>query len=118
MKIAVASEGKQVSGHFGHCESFIIYDISDNKVTGKVVVPNPGHKPGYLPVFLKEKGANVVIAGSMGETAQQLFDKDGVKAVLGAEGESDEVVQKYLNGQLESTGRVCSGHKHEGHCHD
>ena len=42
MKIAVASEGKLVSGHFGHCEGFTIYDVTDNKVQSKLFVPNTG----------------------------------------------------------------------------
>ena len=118
MKIAVASEGKLVSGHFGHCEGFTIYDVSDNKVLGEATVPNPGHRPGYLPVFLKEKDVNVIIAGGMGETAQQLFAENGIKVVVGVEGESDEVVEKYLKGQLESTGSICSKHEYEGHCNE
>lgn len=116
MKIAVASEGKLVSGHFGHCEGFTIYDVSDNKVLSKATVPNPGHRPGYLPVFLKEKDVNVIIAGGMGETAQQLFKENGIEVVVGVEGESDKAIEKYLNGQLKSTGSVCSRHEHEGHC--
>lgn len=27
MKIAVASEGKMVAGHFGHCEGFNIFTV-------------------------------------------------------------------------------------------
>ena len=56
MKIAVANEGKLVSGHFGHCEGFTIYDVNDNKILDKKFVPNPGHKPGFLPVFKRAKG--------------------------------------------------------------
>lgn len=118
MKIALASEGKLVSGHFGHCEGFTIYEVSDGKVQNSVVVPNPGHRPGFLPEFLKQKGVDVIIAGGMGETAQQLFADNGIKVVVGAEGECDEVLEKYLKGQLESTGSICSKHEYEGHCNE
>lgn len=118
MKIAVASEGRLVSGHFGHCEGFTIYDVLDNRVMNKVFAPNPGHRPGYLPVFLKEKDVNVIISGGMGETAQQLFAENGIDVVVGAEGDSDKIVEQYLNGQLRSTGSICSEHQHEGHCND
>lgn len=30
MKIAVASEGKMVTEHFGHCEGFAIFEIENN----------------------------------------------------------------------------------------
>ena len=37
---------------------------------------------GYLPVFLKEQKADVIIAGGMGETAQELFNENGIEVVL------------------------------------
>lgn len=118
MKIATASEGKLVSGHFGHCEGFTIYDVLDNKVQSKVFVPNPGHRPGYLPVFLKERNVNVIISGGMGETAQQLFADNDIEVVVGAEGDSDEAVEQFLKGQLKSTKSICSEHQYEGHCNE
>lgn len=118
MKIAVASDGKMVSGHFGHCEGFTMYETNGTEVAGKVFVANPGHKPGYLPVFLKEQKADVIIAGGMGETAQVLFEENGIKVVVGAQGMADDIVKLYLSGDLESTGSVCTEHVHEGHCND
>ncbi|HFL3828432.1 TPA: NifB/NifX family molybdenum-iron cluster-binding protein [Clostridioides difficile] len=118
MKIAIASEGKLVSGHFGHCEGFTMYEVEEDKIINSKFIPNPGHRPGYLPVFLKENGANVIISGGMGGTAQQLFNENGIKVVVGAEGNCDEIVQSYLKGELKSTGSVCEEHAHEGHCED
>lgn len=120
MKIAVASEGNYVSGHFGHCEGFTIYEGELGSVNGltKVFVQNPGHRPGYLPVFLKELDVNVIIAGGMGETAQQLFKENGIEVVVGAEGISDDLAHKYMKGQLISSGDICKEHQHEGHCND
>lgn len=116
MKIAVSSEGKYVSGHFGHCEGFTIYNVEDGKVMGSNYTPNPGHKPGFLPLFLKGLNVNVVISGGMGERAQNLFHDNGIEVIVGAEGLCDDTVQKYVNGELKSTGSVCSEHEHEGHC--
>ena len=120
MKIAVASEEKNVSGHFGFCEGFTIYDVNGAKELKKEFVKNPGHKPGYLPVFLKELNVNLIIAGGMGETAQDLFNENGIEVVVGAQGLCDDVVQKYIDGELKSTGSVCTQHEHEneGHCNE
>ena len=118
MNIAVASEGKVVSGHFGHCEGFTMYDVDNIEVKGKEFVPNPGHKPGFLPVFLKEKKADVIIAGGMGATAQDLFVENGIEVVVGAQGNTDDVVQMYIAGGLKSSGSICSEHAYEGHCND
>ncbi|QGU94570.1 dinitrogenase iron-molybdenum cofactor [Clostridium bovifaecis] len=116
MKIAIASEGKYASGHFGHCEGFTVYEVTEDKSLNKSFTPNPGHRPGYLPVFLKELDINVIIAGGMGETAQELFNENGIQVVVGAQGFSDDIVQRYINGELKSTGSVCREHEHKGHC--
>ncbi|MFU0800143.1 MAG: NifB/NifX family molybdenum-iron cluster-binding protein [Xylanivirga thermophila] len=118
MKIAVASEGKYVSGHFGHCEGFTIYEVEEDKIKNKEFVENPGHRPGFLPVFLKEQGANVIIAGGMGATAQQLFAEREIEVVVGVQGFSDDAASKYIKGELKSTGSVCTEHEHEGHCNE
>lgn len=116
MKIAVASEGKYISGHFGHCEGFTIYQVEDKNIKNEEFKPNPGHKPGYLPVFLKELDVNVVISGGMGAAAQEIFNENGIEVVVGAEGLSSDAVEKFIKGELKSTGSVCTEHAHEGHC--
>lgn len=118
MKVAVASEGSMVSGHFGHCEGFTIYDVDNVEVTNKVFVANPGHKPGFLPVFLKEKKVNIIIAGGMGAAAQELFAENGIEVVVGAQGIVDHAVKQFIGGVLKSTGSVCTEHSHEGYCND
>lgn len=118
MKIAIASEGMYVSAHFGHCEGFAVYEIEENNTVNKDFIQNPGHRPGFLPNFLKGLGVNVVIAGGMGETAQQLFAQNNIDVIVGAQGYCDDVIKQYLNGELKSTGSVCREHKHEGHCHE
>ena len=86
MKIAVAAMGKNVAGHFGHCENFIFFDTADGGITGVNSVPNPGHRPGFLPNFLADNGAGVVIAGSVGGGAVDIFGERGVKVILGVGG--------------------------------
>ncbi len=112
MKIAVASEGSIVSQHFGHCEGFTIYYVENGTATTKHFVPNPGHKPGYLPVFLREQNVDVIIAGGMGEAAKDLFIENGIEVFVGVDGQSDIAAQQYAKGLLKSTGTICTEHNH------
>lgn len=116
MKIAVATEQGQVSAHFGHCEGFTMYDVQDGKVAQKTFVDNPGHQPGFLPVFLKESGADVIIAGGMGDMAQRLFAQNGIQVIVGASGPSDAAAQSCIDGSLKSTDSVCDKHENAGDC--
>lgn len=116
MKIAVASMGTEVGGHFGHCEAFRIYDTNQNTIQQETVIANPGHKPGFLPNFLGDMGVNVIIAGGMGGGAIEIFNERNIEVIVGAEGDAKAAVENYLKGELHSTGSVCHEHQHAGEC--
>jgi len=116
MKIAVASEGKRVTEHFGHCEGFTIFETENKQIKGKQFIPNPGHRPGFLPVFLHDKGVKVIISGGMGGGAVDIFNEKGIEVIIGASGEAEMAVNDYLQGKLESTGSICHEHQHSDEC--
>jgi predicted Fe-Mo cluster-binding NifX family protein len=118
MRVAIASEGQNVSGHFGHCEAFAIYEVEAGKVLSQDVKPNPGHRPGYIPLFLKDLGVNVIIAGGMGEMAQQLFNENGIEVFVGVQGSCDDAIKHFVDGELRSTDSICHEHQYEGHCNE
>jgi predicted Fe-Mo cluster-binding NifX family protein len=116
MRIAVASEGKMVTGHFGHCENFNIFEAVNGRIIESKSIPNPGHKPGFLPNYLNNLGVNVIISGGMGGGAIEIFNEKGIEVIIGASGIAEEAVNKYLKGKLESTGSVCHEHQHSDDC--
>ncbi len=116
MKIAVSCNGTKIWAHFGHCENFMVYDVADGAIVTEAAVPNPGHKPGFLPNFLADMGVEVMISGGMGGGAIEIFNERGVEVILGAEGDSKAAVEQYLAGNLESTGSVCHHHEHADSC--
>ncbi|KNY26094.1 iron-sulfur cluster carrier protein MrpORP [Pseudobacteroides cellulosolvens] len=116
MKIAVATEGSNVSGHFGKCENFTIAEIENSEVKNKVVVNTQGNQHGLLPAFLASHNVSVVIAGGMGEGAKQNLVSKGIEIITGASGNIDEVINSFLNGRLKSSNTGCAGHGHShGH---
>ena len=115
-KIAVASENKNVCPHFGHCESFLLFDVENNKIVRSETVANPGHKPGFLPNFLSDLGVNLIISGGMGGGAIEIFDAKNIEVVTGAQGNARTAVENYLNGSLHSSGSVCTEHSHHDEC--
>ena len=116
MRIAVASEGVNVTEHFGHCEGFLIYDTENGKILQEEMVANPGHKPGFLPNFLADRGVKVIISGGMGGGAVEIFNDRDVEVVVGALGPAKNAVESYLRGELKSTGSVCHEHSHHDEC--
>lgn len=117
MKIAVASDKGNVSSHFGHCETFEIFETDGNSITVEKTVANPGHRPGFLPNFLNDQGVNVIVSGGMGGAAVAIFNEHNIEVVIGQNGSSKTAAAMYLAGELESTGSVCHDHDHAEECH-
>lgn len=107
MKLAIAVDGSEVSQHFGYCEGFQMYKIKDGEVEKADLVENPGHRPGFLPKFLKEQNVKTIISGGMGGSAQKLFNENKIEAIVGAKGSSDDIAEEYAKGNLESSGEFC-----------
>jgi predicted Fe-Mo cluster-binding NifX family protein len=125
MKIAVASEGRNVSQHFGHCANFNVFDTENGMITGSMTIKNGDHEHGCVPDFLTASGVRLVITGGIGGGAVSKLNGIGIDVIMGASGDAAQAVEAYLSGSLTSTGALCAdhgnghGHGHGGHCgHD
>ena len=108
MIIAIPTHDNKLAEHFGHCENFSFYVIENNSILKEYFLAPPKHEPGILPVWLKENKVNLVIAGGMGDGAQNLLKKDDIKFILGVEAKSPKtVIADYLKGNLNSGTNLC-----------
>ena len=117
MKIAVATENGSVSGHFGKCEQFTVFETEDKSIKGKVLLDTSAHGHALLPSFLASNGVETVIVGGMGEGAKQNMESLGIRIVSGARGNVDETVQQYLEGTLKVSEGGCHSDHHQGNHH-
>lgn len=119
MRIAIATEGNEVSPHFGNCSGYTLVDIENNKIVNQKLIDCPPHEPGFLPVYLAENEANVVVAGGMGNKAKMLFAQKGIQVMTGVSGIVDDVVKQFIEGTLKSIDVECAhdraDHDDEGH---
>ena len=110
MKIAVPTAQGKLAMHFGHCETFTLVDVNtdSNTVSNTEEVKAPAHEPGLLPRWLAEKDVNLIIAGGMGQRAQQLFGDNGIKVIVGAPAETiDVIIAQHLAGELTTGINLC-----------
>lgn len=110
MKIAIPLADGKLAIHFGHCERFALIDadLAGRRITGRQDIAAPPHEPGLLPPWLAEQGANLIIAGGMGQRAISLFAGHGIQVITGAPAESPEqLVEAYLAGTLQAGQNVC-----------
>jgi Mrp family chromosome partitioning ATPase/predicted Fe-Mo cluster-binding NifX family protein len=110
MKIAIPIADGRLCMHFGHCEQFALVEVDEGAkaVRGTTYLTPPPHEPGVLPRWLHEQGANVIIAGGMGQRAQGLFSENGIQVIVGAPAETlEDVISAYLAGTLKVGQNVC-----------
>jgi Mrp family chromosome partitioning ATPase/predicted Fe-Mo cluster-binding NifX family protein len=106
--LVIPMSGGNVAPHFGHCEEFAFIQTENGMITDQEMKTPPAHEPGVLPRWLYEQGADVVLAGGMGERAKDLLSQQGIEVVLGVPAETpEELVNRYLKGVLESGVNVC-----------
>jgi predicted Fe-Mo cluster-binding NifX family protein len=113
MKIALPSKADQVDGHFGHCEVFTVFSVDENNEIcskEKLVPPEGcGCKSNLIPV-LAEMEVKVMLAGNMGQGAVNRLAASGIEVVRGCSGDTKEVTESWLAGQVDDSGVGCISH--------
>ena len=107
MKVAIACDRDVVSDHFGRCEKYVIFETHEGKLKNTYDLENPGHQPGFLPKFLKDKGVEVLITGGIGPRALKIFDLCGIKVVASVSGRVQDIIDKFCKGELKGEPKPC-----------
>ena len=115
MKIAVTYDNGNIFQHFGKTEFFKVYEVEESKVISSEVIGSNGTGHGALAGLLADQSIDVLICGGIGGGAQAALLEAGIELCAGAQGEVDQAVEAYLNGDLVSSGAICDHHHEEGH---
>ena len=118
MIIAVAYADGQIFQHFGHTQTFKIYEVENNTVFAARIVETNGSGHGALAGFLADHQVDVLICGGIGGGAKAALAQAGVQLFGGVSGDADDAVAALLMGDLVFNPCVrCDHHDHgsEGH---
>lgn len=110
MKLALPVNDRKLSAHFGHCQQFAIVSVDAEKkvILDTELLTPPAHEPGVLPRWLGEMGVSRVIAGGMGQRAQELLAEKNIEVIIGAPvDEPQQLIRMYLDGRLVCGENVC-----------
>ena len=103
MKIAVTYKDGEIYEHFGHCETFAIYDYEQadvNQVTKVLVDCSDRHGHQAMADLMRQQGVDAVICGNMGAEARALLLTYGIIPVAGYCGDADTAADLLITGQL------------------
>ncbi len=114
MKIAVTYENGEIFQHFGHTETFKLYDVEDGKIAGSRLLSAMGSGHGALAGLLAENKVDVLICGGIGAGARDALASVGIKLYGGVCGSADDAVNDLIGGSLAYDSDIkCSHHDHE-----
>ncbi len=116
-KIAIPSKGEMIDNHFGHCDAFTVYSLSDeNEITETAVFKGPdtcGCKSD-LAQDLANDGIEVLLAGGIGQGAINKLKQAGIETFSGFNGTTKDVLNNWINGS-KGDSSVCPPHSGDGH---
>ena len=121
MKIAVPTkENNIIDAHFGHCQFYTIFTISDNKeIVDKQILESPqgcGCKSN-IAFDLAKMGVSLMLAGGIGDGAVKKIAEQNIEVVRNCKGDVNELVMAYLAGDVKDSGTNCAAHGEEGADH-
>jgi predicted Fe-Mo cluster-binding NifX family protein len=111
MKIAIPYNEGRVNEHFGQSREFVIYTVTDGKISNKKVVGSEEfcHNHEGLAGLLRDEQVGVVIAGGIGRSMMIALQAMGLKTVTGATGDTARVAEDYAGGRLVTSNiEICS----------
>ena len=111
----VTSAG-QIDDHFGHCEFYKIFTISDdNRITGEKIIKSQqgcGCKSNIASV-LADEGVSIMLAGGIGGGAINVLNNAGIEVIRGCSGNVADEVKQFVEGFVIDNGETCKHHEHQ-----
>lgn len=107
MRIAVTSEGLEVSQSFGRCASYMCYTVDRGVIVECQNMPNPNLSMEKLIPLLRDLGVTVLIVGAIDYDTANVFCCADIEVIAGAQGSAREVVQAYLTHTLTGVDELC-----------
>lgn len=96
MRIAVASDGLDVSLHGNRCESYMCYTVDRGIITECQNTPNPCLSPKLTADLFKQLDVNVFIVHVLDPSFRSAFESAGIDVVAGAFGSTHRATENYL----------------------
>ena len=114
IKIAVTTDDNQnVFQHFGHCDTFTIFNVEKKELVSKSTLKNTGSGHSQTVELLKEMGVNVLICGGIGSAAMSMLMEEDILVIPGIQGDIEVAVASYLDGSsIASKEANCDHHDH------
>lgn len=114
MKVAIAYQDGEIYQHFGHCDTFAIYEYGEYVYDCTKTLVETGDRQGHQAMadLMRDQGVDAVLCGNMGGEAKALLLSYGIVPIVGYSGDADTAADLLVTGQLPTSaaeGCGCGG---------
>ncbi len=116
-KVAIPSKGGMIDDHFGHCEKFDFFTLSDKNEIVEHQEYEGSETCGCksdLAVELAKEGVSVLLAAGIGQGAMNKLKQSGISVFSGFKGEVKKVLEMWLSGSVGNFS-ICTSHGDADH---
>jgi len=107
-KIAIPISEDKMSGHFGHCEYFMFFEVQNDKIINQTKSIPPPHKQGSYPLWLAENKVTEIIVNGIGQRAIDILQDKKIKYHIGVDIDFPQIlVSKLIEGTIETNINLC-----------
>ena len=115
-KIAIpVTRTNQLDSHFGHCEFYGIYTISEKNEIIDIELLRSEHGCGCksnIASILSNNGVTIMLAGGIGSGAIDVLNNQGIQVLRGCSGNATDVVNQFIEGKIIDSGVSCLQNEH------
>jgi predicted Fe-Mo cluster-binding NifX family protein len=107
-KVVIPLKDKILSPHFGVCDSFAFYKISENRIEDFYEENSPKHEPDKIPYWIVSQDVTDVIVSGIGQKAIDILNKENINIFAGINYyEPEIIIQKFIDNDLKTSMNPC-----------
>lgn len=114
MKVAVTYGEGKIFQHFGHCETFKVYEVEDGEIRSSEMITADEGGHSMLAALLGKNKVDALICGGIGGGAIAALGELGIAVYGGVTGDADAAAERLARGTLEYDPDVRCSH-HDSH---
>ena len=103
MKIAIPTFNSRVSPRFDFASKMLVATVERGKIVDREIYSLINLNPIRRSSLLCELGVNVLICGGINNFSQRLIIGNGIDVIPMVQGEVEEVLNLFINGDLNSS---------------
>ena len=104
MRIAVITDGKNISEKFSRVIRFTVFEVLGRQTREKLRINiSADDKKEALIYIFKNEGIQVLLCSRIAEDTKMELEKNGIKVVSGLKGNTKNLIRAYMKGYLQET---------------